>query len=80
MFVQEFLAARYASKLPGNDQLSLFKKQVANFGTVVVFLAGLTKLADPAYQQYFENEVSFSLSELFMLDFNVYGTAGTPKN
>jgi len=70
--VQEFLAARYASKLPVNDQLSLFKKQVANFGTAVVFLAGLTKLVDPAYQQYFEKEVSFSLSELFMLDFKVF--------
>jgi len=56
--VQEFLAARYASALPVNDQLSFFKKQIANFDTVTVFLAGLTKLAHPAYQQYFESEVS----------------------
>ena len=59
--VQEFLAARYASKFPGNDQLSFFKKQIENFDTVVVFLAGITKLADPAYQQYFESEVSHSV-------------------
>ena len=56
--VQEFLAARYASVLPANDQLSFFKKQIANFDTVTVVLAGLTKLAHPAYQQYFESEVS----------------------
>ena len=62
--VQEFLAARYASKLPVNDQLSFFKKNVAHLDTVAMFLAGLTKLADPAYQQYFEGEVLFNLSEL----------------
>ena len=63
--VQEFLAARYASELTVNNQLSFFKKQIANsnfnIGNVILFFAGLTKLADPAYQQYFESEVSFSL-------------------
>jgi len=69
---QEFLAARYASKLPLNDQLSFFKKQIQKFDTVVVFLAGLTHLADPAYQQYFENEVSHSISELCDFDYDEF--------
>jgi len=56
--VQEFLAAKHASELPENDQLSFFKEHVVYLDTVVVFLAGLTKLALPAYQQYFESEVS----------------------
>ena len=56
--VQEFLAAKHASELPMNDQLSFFKEHVVHLDTVVVFLAGLTKLAHPAYQQYFESEVS----------------------
>jgi len=56
--VQEFLAAKHASELPVNDQLSFFKEHVVHLDTVVVFLAGLTKLAHPAYQQYFESEVS----------------------
>ena len=59
--VQEFLAARYASELPVNNQLSFLKKQLEKFDTVVVFLAGLTQLADPVYKQYFESEVSFRL-------------------
>ena len=62
--VQEFLAARYASELPVNDQLSFFKKHIAHLDTVAMFLAGLTKLTDPAYQQYFEGEVLFRLSAL----------------
>ena len=52
------MAAKHASELPVNDQLSFFKEHVVHLDTVVVFLAGLTKLAHPAYQQYFESEVS----------------------
>ena len=69
--VQEFLAARYASELPENDRLSFFKKQVANFDTVAVFLAGLTKLTGPVYQQYFDGEISFSLLESELPDCSV---------
>ena len=59
--IQEFLAARYVSGLPANDQVAFFKKQIETSSIVAVFQAGLSKLSDPEYQQYFENEVSFNL-------------------
>ena len=59
--IQEFLAAKYVSCLPPNDQVRFFKKHIKTSSIVAVFQAGLTKLSDPAYQQYFEDEVSFTL-------------------
>ena len=59
--IQEFLAAKYVSGLPANDQVGFFKKHIETSSIVAVFQAGLTKLSDPAYQQYFEDEVSFTL-------------------
>ena len=58
--IQEFLAAKYASCLPANDQVTIFKKYILSSNTVAVFQAGLSKLSNPVYYQYFKDEVSFS--------------------
>ena len=59
--IQEFLAARYLSGLPANDQVTIFNKYISSSSTVPVFQAGLSKLSNPAYYQYFKDEVSFNM-------------------
>ena len=59
--IQEFLAARYVSGLPAKDQVTIFNKYILSSSTVPVFQAGLSKLSNPAYYQYFKDEVSFNM-------------------
>ena len=67
--IQEFLAARWiATQMPRKEQAKFFKNHLSDdrFRTMLLFLAGITKLDDTSFNSIFSAELEFPKQQVLL--------------